>query len=100
MTAMLKVEKDMEAVAQRLRRIGSTTNVECVACREGSTGEAITLMGLVYCAGCGTDEAFRLRATGDEWSALTLHDQVEVLDVIETQARVERAQLTGKAVSP
>jgi hypothetical protein len=77
-----------------------TADVGCVACEESASGEAVTLMGLVYCADCGADEAFRLRATGDEWSALTLHDQVEVLEVIETQARVERAQLTGKAVSP
>lgn len=81
---------------RELAEVGLHGEVECIACSTEIGGEPVVLLGVSYCDDCGSDEAFRLRATGDEWSALTRADQVEVLEVIETAAHAERAYLVKK----
>lgn len=82
---------------RELAEVGLHGDVECSVCDGLADTEAVTLMGIVYCPDCAFNEALRLRNDGEEWGALTRHDQVEALEIIETQARVERTVLTRRA---
>ena len=85
-------------VAEEDRREAAESGapVDCVACDSEAGDDAVVLLGVTYCVDCGADEAFRLRGDGDEWTALSRADQVEALEIIESQARAERMQLVKK----
>ena len=80
---------------RELAEVGLSGDVECSGCGS-ATGTVVVLLGLTRCPDCAMSAALHLRYHDDEWSALTRHDQVEALEVIETQAQIERMALVRR----